>query len=99
MKGLIFTERLHCCINHKATVDILISTGIKCDHLECRARKTDFNTSFYLCFFEVSDNYKLYVLLPNLRTYNGKDVTTTANHLRYVYSDNLRTRVGKTTRL
>ncbi|MEQ2166063.1 hypothetical protein GOODEAATRI_023854, partial [Goodea atripinnis] len=40
----------------------------------------------------VSDNYKLFVLLPNLRIYNSKDVTTSANHLRYVYSDNLRTR-------
>lgn len=42
---------------------------------------------------QVSDNYKLMVLLPNLRIYNGKDITTTANHLRYVYSENLRTRV------
>lgn len=42
---------------------------------------------------QVSDSYKLMVLLPNLRIYNGKDVSTTANHLRYVYSDNLRTRV------
>ncbi|XP_069001636.1 leucine-rich repeat and WD repeat-containing protein 1 [Embiotoca jacksoni] len=44
-------------------------------------------------YVTVSDNYKLMVLLPNLRIYNGKDVSTTANHLRYVYSDNLRTRV------
>ncbi len=44
---------------------------------------------------QVSDNYKLMVLLPNLRIYNGKDVSTTANHLRYVYSENLRTRVWK----
>ncbi|XP_008304499.1 leucine-rich repeat and WD repeat-containing protein 1 [Stegastes partitus] len=44
-------------------------------------------------YITVSDNYKLMVLLPNLRIYNGKDVSTTANHLRYVYSDNLRTRV------
>ncbi len=42
---------------------------------------------------QVSDNHKLMVLLPNLRIYNGKDVTTTANHLRFVYSENLRTRV------
>ncbi|KAM4545796.1 leucine-rich repeat and WD repeat-containing protein 1 isoform 2-T2 [Odontesthes bonariensis] len=44
-------------------------------------------------YITVSDNYKLMVLLPNLRVYNNKDVSTTANHLRYVYSDNLRTRV------
>lgn len=58
---------------------------IKCCH-------TDFivNVSFG---YQVSDTYKLMVLLPNLRIYNGKDVSTYANHLRYVYSDNLRTRV------
>uniref|UniRef100_A0A8D3E004 Leucine-rich repeat and WD repeat-containing protein 1 n=1 Tax=Scophthalmus maximus TaxID=52904 RepID=A0A8D3E004_SCOMX len=44
-------------------------------------------------YITVSDNYKLMVLLPNLRMYNGKDVSTTANHLRYVYSENLRTRI------
>lgn len=33
------------------------------------------------------------VLLPNLRMYNGKDISTSANHLRYVYSENLRSRV------
>ncbi|KAK7925229.1 hypothetical protein WMY93_007539 [Mugilogobius chulae] len=44
-------------------------------------------------YITVSDNYKLMVLLPLLRTYNGKDVTATANHLRYVYTDNLRTRI------
>ncbi|TMS14062.1 Leucine-rich repeat and WD repeat-containing protein 1 [Larimichthys crocea] len=43
-------------------------------------------------YITVSDNYKLMVLLPNLRMYNGKDVSTTANHLRYVYTENLRTR-------
>ncbi|KAK2828370.1 hypothetical protein Q5P01_019404 [Channa striata] len=32
-------------------------------------------------------------LLPNLRIYNGKDVSTTANHLRFVYTENLRTRI------
>lgn len=47
----------------------------------------------FLC--QVSDNYKLMVLLPNLRIYNSKDVTTTANHLRFVYTENLRTRVRK----
>ncbi|KAM7397535.1 hypothetical protein PAMA_005708 [Pampus argenteus] len=44
-------------------------------------------------YITVSDNYKLMVLLPNLRIYNGKDVSTTANHLRYVYSENLQTRI------
>ncbi|XP_040005473.1 leucine-rich repeat and WD repeat-containing protein 1 [Xiphias gladius] len=44
-------------------------------------------------YITVSDNNKLMVLLPNLRIYNGKDVSTTANHLRYVYSENLRTRM------
>uniref|UniRef100_UPI0037E733FD leucine-rich repeat and WD repeat-containing protein 1 n=1 Tax=Semicossyphus pulcher TaxID=241346 RepID=UPI0037E733FD len=44
-------------------------------------------------YITVSDNYKMMVLLPNLRIYNGKDVTTTANHVRFVYSENLRTRI------
>uniref|UniRef100_A0A669D1Z7 Leucine-rich repeat and WD repeat-containing protein 1 n=1 Tax=Oreochromis niloticus TaxID=8128 RepID=A0A669D1Z7_ORENI len=45
-------------------------------------------------YITVSDTYKLMVLLPNLRIYSGKDVSTSANHLRYVYSDNLRTRIA-----
>ncbi|KAM6983528.1 leucine-rich repeat and WD repeat-containing protein 1 [Tautogolabrus adspersus] len=44
-------------------------------------------------YITVSDNYKMMVLLPNLRIFNGKDVTTTANHVRFVYSENLRTRI------
>ncbi|KAL6098454.1 lrwd1 [Pungitius sinensis] len=44
-------------------------------------------------YITVSDNYKLMVLLPKLRIYNGKDVSTSANHLRFVYSENLRTRI------
>ncbi|KAM4619721.1 leucine-rich repeat and WD repeat-containing protein 1 [Polymixia lowei] len=44
-------------------------------------------------YITVNDNYKLMVLLPKLRMYNGKDISTTANHMRYVYSDNLRTRI------
>nr|XP_020454153.1 leucine-rich repeat and WD repeat-containing protein 1 [Monopterus albus]XP_020454154.1 leucine-rich repeat and WD repeat-containing protein 1 [Monopterus albus]XP_020454155.1 leucine-rich repeat and WD repeat-containing protein 1 [Monopterus albus] len=44
-------------------------------------------------YITVSDNYKLMVLLPNLRIYNGKDISTTANHVRYVYTENLRTRM------
>ncbi|XP_062261441.1 leucine-rich repeat and WD repeat-containing protein 1 [Platichthys flesus] len=43
-------------------------------------------------YITVSDNHKLMVLLPKLRMYNGKDVSTSANHLRFVYSENLRTR-------
>lgn len=34
------------------------------------------------------------VLLPRLMTFNGKNVSTTATHLRYVYTENLRTRVS-----
>ncbi|XP_063343201.1 leucine-rich repeat and WD repeat-containing protein 1 [Pelmatolapia mariae] len=45
-------------------------------------------------YITASDNYKVMVLLPNLRIYNGKDVSTTANRYRYVYSDNLRTRIA-----
>ncbi|XP_013875107.1 leucine-rich repeat and WD repeat-containing protein 1 isoform X3 [Austrofundulus limnaeus] len=44
-------------------------------------------------YITVSDNYKLMVLLPNLRIYNSKDISTTANHLRFVYRDNLMTRI------
>lgn len=44
-------------------------------------------------YITVSDNYKMMVLLPQLRMYNGKDVTATANHVRYVYTDNLRSRI------
>lgn len=34
------------------------------------------------------------VLLPRLMIINGKNVSTTATHLRYVYTENLRTRVS-----
>ncbi|CAL9685132.1 unnamed protein product [Knipowitschia caucasica] len=44
-------------------------------------------------YITVSDNHKLMVLLPQLHMFNGKDVTATANHLRYVYTDNLRSRI------
>uniref|UniRef100_A0A671W217 Leucine-rich repeat and WD repeat-containing protein 1 n=1 Tax=Sparus aurata TaxID=8175 RepID=A0A671W217_SPAAU len=44
-------------------------------------------------YITVSDNYKLMVLLPKLRMYNGKDISTTANHLRFVYTENLMTRI------
>ncbi|XP_076017363.1 leucine-rich repeat and WD repeat-containing protein 1 isoform X2 [Genypterus blacodes] len=44
-------------------------------------------------YITVSDNYKVMVLLPNLRIYNGKNISTAANHIRYVYSENLRKRI------
>ncbi|XP_068572539.1 leucine-rich repeat and WD repeat-containing protein 1 [Cebidichthys violaceus] len=44
-------------------------------------------------YITVSDNYKLMALLPKLRIHNGKDVSTNVNHLRFVYSENLRTRI------
>nr|XP_061818822.1 leucine-rich repeat and WD repeat-containing protein 1-like isoform X2 [Nerophis lumbriciformis] len=44
-------------------------------------------------YITVSDNYKLMTLLPNLRSYNGKDITTTANHVRFVFTENLKTRM------
>lgn len=43
---------------------------------------------------QISDHYKLMVLLPRLMIFNGKNVSTTATHLRYVYTENLRTRVS-----
>ncbi|XP_022594517.1 leucine-rich repeat and WD repeat-containing protein 1 [Seriola dumerili] len=44
-------------------------------------------------YITVSDNYKLMVLLPNLRIHNGKDIGANALHLRGVYSEVLRTRI------
>ncbi|XP_059207631.1 leucine-rich repeat and WD repeat-containing protein 1 isoform X2 [Centropristis striata] len=44
-------------------------------------------------YITVSDNHKLMALLPKLRIYNGKDISTSANHLRFVYTENLRTRI------
>ncbi|XP_042355464.1 leucine-rich repeat and WD repeat-containing protein 1 isoform X2 [Plectropomus leopardus] len=44
-------------------------------------------------YITVNDNHKLMALLPKLRIYNGKDISTSANHLRFVYTENLRTRV------
>eukprot|EP00063_Salmo_salar_P077805 XP_014052640.1 PREDICTED: leucine-rich repeat and WD repeat-containing protein 1 [Salmo salar] len=44
-------------------------------------------------YITVNDIYKLMILLPKLRFYNGKDISTTANHIRYVNSENLRKRV------
>ncbi|XP_075878610.1 leucine-rich repeat and WD repeat-containing protein 1 isoform X1 [Nelusetta ayraudi] len=44
-------------------------------------------------YVTVSDNHKLMVLLPKLRLYNGKDITSSANHLRFVYTEHLKTRI------
>ncbi|XP_051903225.1 leucine-rich repeat and WD repeat-containing protein 1 isoform X1 [Hippocampus zosterae] len=44
-------------------------------------------------YITVSDNYKLMTLLPKLRSYNGKDITSTANHVRFVFTENLRSRI------
>ncbi|XP_029556135.1 leucine-rich repeat and WD repeat-containing protein 1 [Salmo trutta] len=44
-------------------------------------------------YITVNDNYKLMILLPKLRFYNGKDISTTANHIRHVNSEDLRKRV------
>ncbi|XP_077360193.1 leucine-rich repeat and WD repeat-containing protein 1 [Festucalex cinctus] len=44
-------------------------------------------------YITVSDNYKLITLLPKLRCYNGKDITSNANHLRFVFTENLRARM------
>lgn len=37
------------------------------------------------------------VLLPKLRLYNSKDITSSANHLRFVYTEHLKTRVSSAT--
>ncbi|XP_029925685.1 leucine-rich repeat and WD repeat-containing protein 1 isoform X2 [Myripristis murdjan] len=44
-------------------------------------------------YITVSDNYKLMVLLPKLRIYNGKDISITANNMRFTYSSNLQHRM------
>uniref|UniRef100_A0A8C7QE61 Leucine-rich repeat and WD repeat-containing protein 1 n=1 Tax=Oncorhynchus mykiss TaxID=8022 RepID=A0A8C7QE61_ONCMY len=44
-------------------------------------------------YITINDNYKLIILLPKLRFYNGKDISDTANHIRYANSENLRKRV------
>lgn len=53
-----------------------------------------FHFTSILSFLQVSDNHKLMVLLPRLRLYNGKDITSSANHLRFVYTEHLKTRVS-----
>ncbi|XP_028277312.1 leucine-rich repeat and WD repeat-containing protein 1 [Parambassis ranga] len=45
-------------------------------------------------YITVSDNYKMMVLLPKLKVYNGKDITATATHVRSVYSSALMTRIA-----
>ncbi|XP_049599187.1 leucine-rich repeat and WD repeat-containing protein 1 isoform X1 [Syngnathus scovelli] len=45
-------------------------------------------------YITVSDNYKLMTLLPKLRSYNGKDITSTANHVRFMFTENLRTKIN-----
>ncbi|XP_066551331.1 leucine-rich repeat and WD repeat-containing protein 1 isoform X2 [Amia ocellicauda] len=45
-------------------------------------------------YITVSDNYKVMFLLPNLRILNGKDISSSANHLRYVNTETLKRRVS-----
>lgn len=47
----------------------------------------------FLPLNQISDHYKLMVLLPRLMMLNGKNVSSTASHVRYVYTENLRARV------
>lgn len=47
----------------------------------------------FLLLNQISDHYKLMVLLPRLMILNGKNVSSTASHVRYVYTENLRARV------
>lgn len=47
----------------------------------------------FLLLNQISDHYKLMVLLPRLMMLNGKNVSSTASHVRYVYTENLRARV------
>ncbi|XP_043909793.1 leucine-rich repeat and WD repeat-containing protein 1 [Protopterus annectens] len=44
-------------------------------------------------YMTISDNYKMMFLLQNLHRLNGKDVTSTANHVRFVNSRELASRV------
>ncbi|XP_038669680.1 leucine-rich repeat and WD repeat-containing protein 1 isoform X4 [Scyliorhinus canicula] len=40
-------------------------------------------------YLTICDTYKVMYLLPNLRRFNGKDITSSANHLRFVNSRKL----------
>ncbi|TSP36096.1 Leucine-rich repeat and WD repeat-containing protein 1 [Bagarius yarrelli] len=44
-------------------------------------------------YLTVSDEHKVMFLLPKLKILNGKDISATANHIRYVNSEILRKRV------
>ncbi|XP_062844708.1 leucine-rich repeat and WD repeat-containing protein 1 [Trichomycterus rosablanca] len=44
-------------------------------------------------YLTVSDEHRVMFLLPKLKILNGKDVSSTANHIRYVSSEILRKRV------
>ncbi|XP_066516628.1 leucine-rich repeat and WD repeat-containing protein 1 [Hoplias malabaricus] len=44
-------------------------------------------------YLTVNDEHKLTFLLPNLRMYNGKDISSTAYHIRHVSSEILKKRV------
>ncbi|KAG7483785.1 hypothetical protein MATL_G00042080 [Megalops atlanticus] len=44
-------------------------------------------------YLTVSDDYKAMFLLSNLKVFNGKDISSSANHLRYVATENLQKRV------
>ncbi|XP_076866913.1 leucine-rich repeat and WD repeat-containing protein 1 [Brachyhypopomus gauderio] len=44
-------------------------------------------------YLTVNDEHKVMFLLPKLRRFNGKDISTTANHIRYVSSEILKKRV------
>ncbi|KAL6463459.1 hypothetical protein MHYP_G00278500 [Metynnis hypsauchen] len=46
--------------------------------------------NFYLT---VNDEHKVMFLLPKLRMYNGKDISSTANRIRYINSEILKRRV------
>lgn len=48
----------------------------------------------YFLFLQVSDEHKVMFLLPKLKILNGKDIGSTANHIRYVNSEILRKRVS-----
>ncbi|XP_058854303.1 leucine-rich repeat and WD repeat-containing protein 1 isoform X2 [Acipenser ruthenus] len=45
-------------------------------------------------YMTISDSYKLMFLLPKLRRLSGKEITSTANHVRFVASEELSRRVS-----
>jgi len=46
---------------------------------------------------QVTDNYKLMVLLPKLKMYNGKDISRLADHVRTTSRNILKPKVTMTT--